>query len=282
MQYPDFSHGFNYHLFVLLSIINYINYLINMLKIATWNVNSIRVSLSQLLDWLATNQPDIMALQETKVTDDLFPISEIEASGYKVIFSGQKTYNGVALISKQTAKEIVTDLPNLDDPQRRVLGANYGEVQVLNLYVPNGNSLDSDKFQYKLNWLKYLHDYIQTTLKQNSKFIILGDFNIAPADADVYDPKAWAGKIIVSPKERAALQSLLDLGLRDCFRLFEQDGFSWWDYRHGGFQHNRGLRIDLILASSELKCTACTIDTVPRKLERPSDHTPVMAVFENP
>ncbi len=252
-----------------------------MLKIATWNVNSIRVRLEQLLDWLTINQPDIIALQETKVTDDLFPIAEIEASGYQVIFAGQKTYNGVAILSKQTAKEIVTDLPNLDDPQRRVLGATYDDVRVLNLYVPNGASLDSDKYEYKLNWLNHLHNYVQTTLKQHSKLIILGDFNIAHTDADVYDAKVWVNKIIVSPKERAALQGLLDLGLRDCFRLFEQEGFSWWDYRREGFKRNRGLRIDLILASSGLNCIACMIDTLPRGLERPSDHAPVVAVFEN-
>ncbi|MBE9563058.1 MAG: exodeoxyribonuclease III [Proteobacteria bacterium] len=252
-----------------------------MFKIATWNVNSVRVRLPQLLDWLEINKPDIMALQETKVTDDLFPVAEIEASGYKVIFAGQKTYNGVAILSKQTAKDIVTDLPNLDDPQRRVLGATYKDIRVLNLYVPNGTSLDSDKYQYKLNWLKQLYNYTQIAIKQHDKLIILGDFNIAPTDDDVYDPKVWVNRIIVSPKERAALQSLLDLGLRDCFRLFEQDGFSWWDYRHGGFQRNHGLRIDLILASSGLNCTTCKIDTTPRGSERPSDHAPVFAIFES-
>ena len=264
-----------------MSILHNLNYFITMLKIATWNVNSIRVRLPQLLNWLTINQPDIMVLQETKVTDDLFPTDDIKASGYQVIFSGQKTYNGVAIISKQEAKEIVTDLPNLDDPQRRVLRATYGEVRVLNLYVPNGTSLESDKYQYKLNWLNHLHDYVQTALEQHSKLVVLGDFNIAPTDADVYDPKVWVNRIIVSPKERAALQGLLDLGLRDCFRLFEQEGFSWWDYRRGGFQLNRGLRIDLILASSGLNCIACMIDTLPRSLERPSDHTPVVAIFEN-
>ncbi|MDM8566717.1 exodeoxyribonuclease III [Candidatus Halobeggiatoa sp. HSG11] len=252
-----------------------------MFKIATWNVNSVRVRLPQLLDWLAVNKPDIIALQETKVTDDLFPSVEIEANGYEVIFAGQKTYNGVAILSKQKAKDIITDLPNLDDPQRRVLGATYQDIRILNLYVPNGTSLESDKYQYKLNWLKHLHNYVQTAIKQHEKLIILGDFNIAPTDDDVYDPKVWVNRIIVSPKERAALQDLLDLGLRDCFRLFEQDGFSWWDYRHGGFQRNRGLRIDLILASTGLNCTTCTIDTTLRGLERPSDHAPVVAIFEN-
>jgi exodeoxyribonuclease-3 len=250
------------------------------LKIATWNVNSLRVRLSQLLEWLTTNQPDIIVLQETKVTNDLFPFSEIEANGYQVIFSGQKTYNGVAILSKQKAEDVITDLPNLHDPQRRILGATYNGIRILNLYVPNGASIDSEKYQYKLNWLKHLNDYVRTNLEQYTKFIVLGDFNIAPADIDVYNPKAWIGKIIVSPKERAALQSLLNLGLRDCFRLFEQDSFSWWDYRHNGFQRNHGLRIDLILASAGLNCTACTIDTVPRGLERPSDHAPVVATFK--
>ena len=251
-----------------------------MLKIATWNVNSVRVRLPQILDWLVINKPDIMALQEIKVTDDLFPIAEIRDYGYEVIFAGQKTYNGVAILSKQKAKDIITDLPNLDDPQRRVLGATYADIRVLNLYVPNGTSLDSDKYQYKLDWLQHLHNYIQTAIKQHDKLIVLGDFNIAPTDDDVYDPKVWVNRIIVSPKERAALQGLLDLGLRDCFRLFEQDGFSWWDYRQGGFPRNRGLRIDLILASMGLNCTTCTIDTTPRGLERPSDHAPVVAIFE--
>jgi len=253
-----------------------------MFKIATWNVNSIRVRLPQVLDWLKTTAPDIIALQETKVTDDKFPIDEIRAAGYHVLFSGQKSYNGVALLSRLKGDDVITDLPNLDDPQRRVLGATYGNTRVLNVYVPNGNSVGSDKYLYKLNWFKHLHDYISDCLKHFSRLIILGDFNIAPEDRDVYNPVAWAGKVTVSPRERVALQQLLNLGLHDTFRLFEQTPmlFSWWDYRTAGFQRNHGLRIDLVLASAALRCTACMIDIAPRGLERPSDHAPVIATFD--
>jgi exodeoxyribonuclease-3 len=253
-----------------------------MFKIATWNVNSIRVRLPQVLDWLKTAAPDIVALQETKVTDDKFPINKILAAGYQMLFSGQKTYNGVALLSRLKGDDVITDLPHLDDPQRRVLGATYGNTRVLNVYVPNGSAIDSDKYLYKLNWFKHLHDYISDSLKHFPRLIVLGDFNIAPEDRDVYDPMAWVGKIIVSPRERVALQQLLNLGLRDTFRLFEQAPmlFSWWDYRTGAFQRNRGLRIDLVLASAALQCTSCMIVIAPRRLERPSDHAPVIATFD--
>jgi exodeoxyribonuclease-3 len=253
-----------------------------MFKIATWNVNSIRVRLPQVLNWLKTAAPDIVALQETKVTDDKFPVDEIQAAGYHVLFSGQKTYNGVALLSRFKGDDVITDLPHLDEPQRRVLGATYGNTRVLNVYVPNGSSVGSDKYLYKLNWFKHLHYCISDNLKHFPRLIILGDFNIAPEDRDVYDPMVWAGKIIVSPQERAALQELLNLGLHDTFRLFEQAPmlFSWWDYRAGAFQRNRGLRIDLVLASAALHCTACMIDIAPRGLERPSDHAPVIATFD--
>jgi len=253
-----------------------------MFKIATWNVNSIRVRLPQVLDWLNTAAPDIVALQETKVTDNKFPIDKIRAAGYHVLFSGQKIYNGVALLSRLKGNDVITDLPNLDDPQRRVLGATYGNTRVLNVYVPNGSPVGSDKYLYKLNWFKHLHDYISDSLKHFSRLIILGDFNIALEDRDVYDPMAWAGKVIVTPRERLALQQLLNLGLHDTFRLFEQApmSFSWWDYRTGAFQRNRGLRIDLVLASAALHCTACMIDIAPRGLERPSDHAPVIATFD--
>ncbi len=256
-----------------------------MFKIATWNVNSLRVRLPQVLDWLASTAPDIIALQEIKMTDKQFPLEEIQAAGYHALFSGQKTYNGVALLSRVEGSEVITDLPHLDDPQRRVLGATYGTLRVLNLYVPNGAAVDSDKYQYKLNWLKHLHDYIRESLTHYPHLIVLGDFNIAPEDRDVYDPAVWEGKILVSPPERAALQDLLGLGLRDIFRLFEKPhaSFSWWDYRGGAFRRNHGVRIDLILASTALSshCHTCVIDIAPRRLERPSDHAPVVATFSN-
>ncbi|EDN66372.1 Endonuclease/exonuclease/phosphatase [Beggiatoa sp. PS] len=253
-----------------------------MLKIATWNVNSLRVRLPHLLDWLSNHQPDIIALQEIKVMDEQFPLAEIEAAGYHALFAGQKTYNGVALLSRKPGNDIITDFPDFNDPQRRFLGATYDKLRILNVYVPNGASVDSDKYQYKLEWLTQLQNYICDNLKQYPRLIVLGDFNIAPEDQDVYDPIAWAGKILVSPPERTALQNLLHLGLKDTFRLFEQPvaSFSWWDYRRGAFLRNHGIRIDLILASTALHCTGCTIDTAPRRLERPSDHAPVVATFQ--
>lgn len=255
-----------------------------MLKIATWNVNSLRVRLPHLLDWLEKHQPDIVALQETKTPDEDFPVSPLSEAGYRVIFSGQKAYNGVALLSRLTACDICTSLPNLtDDPQRRFIAATYDTVRVLNLYVPNGAAIDSDKYFYKLSWLEQLKAYLNDQLKQYERVIVLGDFNIAPADADVYDPTRWQNCIVTSPVERAALQALYTLGLQDSFRLFEQPAscFSWWDYRTGAWRGNRGLRIDLILISTALVplCTACTIDTEPRGLTRPSDHAPVVASF---
>ncbi|MCK5719652.1 MAG: exodeoxyribonuclease III [Thiomargarita sp.] len=255
-----------------------------MFKIATWNVNSLRVRLPQVLDWLIQQQPDVLAIQETKVIDAQFPLAEIQAIGYHALFSGQKTYNGVALLSRSEGKEMITDLPTLTDPQRRILAITYGDIRVINIYVPNGAEIDSDKYQYKLNWLKQLSYYIRDELSHYSNLIILGDFNIAPADKDVYNPNLREGKILTSAKERTALQQLLDLGLQDTFRLFEQkpDSFSWWDYRTKAFNRNRGLRIDLILASKLLanKCANCFIDIEPRKSSRPSDHTPVISSFD--
>jgi len=253
------------------------------MKIATWNVNSLRVRLNHVLQWLAHEQPDILALQETKTVDADFPQAALAEAGYLSIFSGQKTYNGVAILSRQTAQDIVVDIPDLDDPQRRVLAATVDGVRVLNLYVPNGSEVGSEKYAYKLNWLAKLADWIEVELKQYSNLAVVGDFNIAPEDRDVHDPAAWAGKILCSEPERAALQKLLDLGLQDTFRLFEQEEhcFSWWDYRAAGFRRNRGLRIDLILASEKLslRCRSCRVDKAPRKLERPSDHAPVVAEF---
>jgi len=254
------------------------------MKIATWNVNSLKVRLPHVLDWLAASQADVLCLQETKLPDENFPADEIKAAGWHVIYSGQKTYNGVAIISKQEACDVITDLPGLDDPQRRILGATINGIRVLNLYVVNGQEVGSEKFAYKLEWLSKVSDYIEDQLKQHEQFVALGDFNIAPEDRDVHDPEAWKERILCSTPERNALQHLLDLGLQDTFRLFEQEekSFSWWDYRAAAFRRNMGLRIDLILASEALgkKCTGCHIDKEPRRLERPSDHTPVYALFK--
>jgi exodeoxyribonuclease-3 len=254
------------------------------MKIASWNVNSLRVRLPQVLDWLAAQQPDVLALQETKMQDDEFPRAEIEAAGYQVLFSGQKTYNGVALLSRAPAGgDIVTDLPGLDDPQRRVLGALFGDVYVLDLYVPNGQEVGSDKYAYKLDWLEKLQAFIESQLQRTPNLVVLGDFNIAPDERDVYDPRAWENSVLFSPPERAAFQRLLGAGLVDTFRLFEQPekSYSWWDYRMNAFRRNIGLRIDHILASAPLaaQCISSTIDRETRKLERPSDHAPVTAEF---
>lgn len=254
-----------------------------MLKIATWNVNSLNVRLPQVLQWLADTQPDILALQETKLVDDKFPVTEIETMGYRVLFSGQKTYNGVAILSKTVGTEVAKNIPGLDDQQRRVLAVSYGEVRVLNLYVPNGESVSSDKYSYKLDWLDKLMVFVAKELKQYPKLVVLGDFNIAPEERDVHDPLAWEGKVLFSVPEREAFQRLLAVGLCDTFRLFEHEEkqFSWWDYRMAAFRRNMGLRIDHILASKPLceKCRSCVIDKAPRKNERPSDHAPVMAEF---
>ena len=253
------------------------------MKIATWNVNSLKVRLPQVLDWLAAAQPDVLCLQETKLTDENFPAAGIQAAGYEVVYSGQKTYNGVAIISRQAATDVITDIPGLDDPQRRILGATLGDIRVLNLYVVNGQEVGSDKFEYKLHWLEQVAGFVREQLKRHPRLVVLGDFNIAPEDRDVHDPEAWRERILCSTPERTALHKLLDLGLTDVFRQFEQEAnsFSWWDYRAAAFRRNLGLRIDLILASEVLtrNCTACRIDKEPRRLERPSDHAPVIAEF---
>jgi len=252
-------------------------------KIATWNVNSLKVRLPHVLEWLAVEQPDVLGLQETKLTDENFPADAIREAGYHVAFAGQKTYNGVALITKQPATDVITDVDGLDDPARRILGATVGDTRVLNLYVVNGQEVGSDKYEHKLHWLRQVTRHVRDEIAEHPRFVVMGDFNIAPADADVHDPAAWHEKILCSTPEREALQAMLALGLKDTFRLFEQAPglFSWWDYRAAGFRRNLGLRIDLVLASDLLaaQCTRCWIDTAPRKLERPSDHTPVVAEF---
>ena len=256
------------------------------MKIATWNVNSLKVRLSQVLDWLALNQPDVLCLQETKLQDENFPISEIAAAGYQTIYSGQKTYNGVALLSKQPGYEIVTGIPGLDDVQKRVLGAVYEDVLVVCIYVPNGEHVTSEKYQYKLKWLTALREWMRDMLSKHPKLVLLGDFNIAPDDCDVHDAKLWEGQVLFSLPEREAFREVLNLGLMDSFRLFEQPekSFTWWDYRMMAFRRNMGLRIDHILLSNELAklCTACVIDKATRKLERPSDHAPVIVELAKP
>ena len=251
------------------------------MKLATWNVNSLKVRLPQVLEWLGRHQPDVLCLQETKLENDRFPAAEIRAAGYEPLANGQKTYNGVAILAKSAASDPVTAIPGYPDEQKRVLAATVGSVRVICAYVPNGESVESDKYQYKLKWLAAFRDWLKSELAQHTRLAVLGDYNIAPEDRDVYDPKAWEGQVLFSKPECDALKSLLDLGLRDGFRLFEQPerSFTWWDYRMNAFRRKMGLRIDHILLSEELAkaCTACTIDIEPRRNERPSDHAPVIA-----
>lgn len=250
-------------------------------KIASWNVNSLKVRLPHVIAWLELEKPDVLALQETKSTDDNFPLNDIEATGYHVEYIGQKTYNGVAILTKHKAELLANKIPGYDDEQRRVIAVKTQGITVLNLYVPNGSEVDSEKYQYKMDWFEHLYPLITELNAENEKMIILGDFNIAPEDRDVHDPEEWKGKVHVSPKEREQFKQLLDYGFHDSFRLFEQEPklFSWWDYRAAGFRRNRGLRIDHVLLSDALKdnCKKSWIDKSPRKLERPSDHTPVIA-----
>lgn len=251
------------------------------MKIATWNVNSLKVRLSHLLDWLASASPDIVCLQETKLTDDAFPIAELTAAGYKAAYSGQKTYNGVAILSRAEATEVIAGIPGFADEQKRVLSVTVAATRVICLYVPNGQSVDSEKYRYKLAWLEALQDWLKSELTRHPRLVVLGDFNIAPEDRDVHDPAAWTGQVLCSEPERAHFRGLLGLGLKDAFRLFDQEeqAYSWWDYRQGGFRRNLGLRIDHILLSPELadRCRNCHIERAPRTWERPSDHAPVVA-----
>ncbi len=256
-------------------------------KIASWNVNSLKVRLPHVELWLEKAKPDVLVLQETKTIDENFPLDEIHAMGYEAVFSGQKTYNGVAILVKkeQLIEDVVIDLPTIDDPQKRTIAATVNGVRILDLYVVNGESVGSEKFAYKLEWLEKVTEWVRQEAKKHKKFVILGDFNIAPDDRDVHNPKAWHERILCSTPERQALQKIKDLGFADSFRLFEQEPetYSWWDYRSGGFNKNMGLRIDLILSSLLLaeQCTASTVDSEPRGWERPSDHAPVVAEFRN-
>jgi exodeoxyribonuclease-3 len=248
-------------------------------KLASWNVNSLKVRIDQVLEWLESSQVDVLALQETKLIDENFPAAAFIDRGYSVVYSGQKTYNGVAIVSRYPITDIVTDIPGLDDPQRRILAVTISGIRLINLYVPNGAELTSDKYPYKLNWLEKVTAFIKQQMSIYPKTAVVGDFNIAPEDRDVHDPAEWVGCVLVSPAERQAFADLLDLGLYDSFRNFEQEEklFSWWDYRAAGFRRNRGLRIDHVLLSSDLNhlCLQSKIDKEPRKAERPSDHAPV-------
>ena len=250
------------------------------MKIASWNVNSLNVRLPHLLRWLDEAKPDVVALQETKLEDQKFPEDALLELGYRSQFCGQKTYNGVAIVSRLPfSGECVTAIPGFDDPQKRVLAATVGGVRIVDLYVVNGEAVGSEKFDYKLRWLAAVREWLREELAAHPDLVVLGDFNIAPDDRDVHDPKRWRGKILCSTPEREALQSLLGLGLHDSFRLFNDEAghHSWWDYRLAAFQRGWGLRIDLVLVSDALKarCTAAGIDRDPRGWERPSDHTPV-------
>lgn len=256
----------------------------------TWNVNSLRVRGEQLIQWLKDSQPDVVALQETKMQDPDFPHPEFTAAGYHSVFSGQKSYNGVALLSRRPMTDFVRDIPDFDDPSRRVLAATIahpaGDFRVINLYVPNGQAPGSEKFAYKMKWLEALTRWLKNEAAQHPNLVVLGDFNVAPEDRDVHDPAAWVGCVHVSPEERGALRAILDLGFLDAFRQFEQPekSFSWWDYRQGGFRRNNGLRIDLILVHRLLapRLQRVVIDVEPRRVERASDHTPVIATFSTP
>ena len=254
------------------------------MKIATWNVNSIRVRLPHIIDWLSTQQPDVLCLQETKVIDELFPAEALQEVGYESIYCGQKTYNGVAILSKSTAEDVLRQPAALKDEQKRCIVATIDNVRVVNVYVPNGSEVGSDKYQYKLQWLKQLHTHLKNELKLYEQLVIVGDYNIAPEDGDVHDPEAWQGSVLVSDKERNAFQAMIAMGLVDVFRQFEQaeDSYSWWDYRAAAFRRNRGLRIDHILCSEVLsqQCHSCVIDKEPRSWEKPSDHAPVIAEFK--
>ncbi len=253
------------------------------MKIASWNVNSLKVRLPQVLSWLEHQQPDVLALQETKLSDENFPLAAFTDAGYQIAFSGQKTYNGVAIVARSEIGDPVTDPPGLDDAQRRILAGTVNGIRIVNLYVVNGEAVDSEKYAYKLDWLRRVHLWLKDELEAYPKMIVLGDFNIAPEDRDVHDPELWRGKVLCSGAEREALQRILDLGLADCFRLQEQpaEQFSWFDYRAASFRRNRGLRIDLVLASAPLlqHCRHSSIDLEPRAWERPSDHAPVVAEF---
>lgn len=249
-------------------------------KLATWNVNSLNVRLPHVLDWLRDNPIDVLCLQETKQEDSKFPYEDLKNAGYNAVHAGQKTYNGVAILSRHAMTDVVHGMTEFEDAQQRVISATINGLRVVCVYIVNGQAVDSEKYAYKMRWLGALQTWLAGELNTHRKLILLGDYNIAPEDRDCHDPAAWEGQVLVSAPERAHFQQLLALGLHDSFRLFEQPekSFSWWDYRMMGFRRNFGMRIDHILVSDALKdqCVSCIIDKAPRKLERPSDHTPVV------
>ena len=254
------------------------------MRIATWNVNSLRVRMEHLGRWLAANAVDAIALQELKLADEHFPRADFEAMGLSAVCYGQKTYNGVAIVAQRMPEAVAIGIPGAADPQRRVISATLGPVRLVNVYVPNGQAVGSEKYTYKLAWLERLRVYLADLLAAHEHLLVVGDFNIAPEDRDVHDPAAWEGSVHVSAPEREALARIASLGLEDVFRRFEQpkNAWSWWDYRMNAFRRDLGLRIDLMLASKALaeRCTACTIDRAPRTWDRPSDHVPVTATFD--
>jgi exodeoxyribonuclease-3 len=254
------------------------------MRIATWNVNSLRVRMEHLGRWLADNTVDAIALQELKLTDDQFPRADFEAMGLHAACYGKKTYNGVAIVARRPPGGVTAGIPGDADPQRRVISASVGPIRLVNVYVPNGQAVGSEKYTYKLAWLERLRAWLATQLAEHEYLLVAGDFNIAPEDRDVHDPAAWEGSVHVSEPERAALAKITALGFHDLFRRFEQpaNAWSWWDYRMNAFRRDHGLRIDLMLASRALaeRCTACSIDRSPRTWERPSDHAPVTAEFD--
>jgi exodeoxyribonuclease-3 len=258
------------------------------MKLASWNVNSLRVRMPHLLDWLARDKPDVVCLQETKLEDDKFPVMEIEAAGYRCTWSGQKTYNGVAILSRGPLAAPVPGIPAFADDQKRVIAASVGNgpaaFRVICAYVPNGQAVGSEKYEYKLRWLAAFRAWLEQELHRTPRLAVLGDYNIAPTDKDVHDPETWRDRVLCSAPEREAFRKLTELGLKDAFRLFAQaeQSFTWWDYRTNAFRRNSGLRIDHVLLSPELalQCRGCAIDLEPRRLERPSDHAPIVAELE--
>ena len=250
-------------------------------RLATWNVNSLKVRLPHLLDWLAAAKPDVVCLQETKTEDENFPRQALEHAGYQAVYCGQKAYNGVAILSRHAITDVTHGIPDFTDDPKRTVAATIEDMRIVCLYAPNGQEPGSDKYAYKLRWYEALARWLKDELARRPRLAVLGDMNVAPEDRDVHNPKRWEGKIHVSGPERKALQSVLAIGLADAFRLFAQPErmFSWWDYRLKAFERGWGLRIDLVMLSPALaaRCTACTIDTAPRALERPSDHAPVIA-----
>jgi exodeoxyribonuclease-3 len=250
--------------------------------LAAWNVNSLNVRLPRLLAWLAANKPDVVCLQETKLEDHKFPVVDIAAAGYAAHYAGQKTYNGVAILARKgiPVADVTVGIPGLADDQKRAMAATVAGVRVIDFYVPNGQSVDSDKYRYKLDWCAVAAAYLRDVLSRHADVAVLGDFNVAPEDRDVHDPALWTGQVLCTDAERAAFRAFLAAGLKDSFRLFDQPPatFSWWDYRQLAFPKNHGLRIDHILLSAPLaaRCTASRVDRNERKGEKPSDHAPVL------